>query len=125
MSTASTDEPAERREHGRVADGHHLLEVRDLVMEFPVKGGGVLRRTVGKVQAVSGVSFDLDAGETLGVVGESGCGKSTTGRAILQLHTPTSGSVVFEGRDLTSCPRTTCARRGATCRSSSRTPTPR
>jgi peptide/nickel transport system ATP-binding protein/oligopeptide transport system ATP-binding protein len=82
-------------------DRDHLLSVRDLVMHFPVKGGGLFRRTVGYVQAVSGVSFDLDPGETLGVVGESGCGKSTTGRAILQLHKPTSGSVMFEGRELT------------------------
>ena len=94
---SSTGSPADRS----VGTGTHLLEVRDLVMEFPVRGGGVLRRVVGKVEAVSGVSFTLDPGETLGVVGESGCGKSTTGRAILQLHTPTSGAVVFEGRDLT------------------------
>jgi peptide/nickel transport system ATP-binding protein/oligopeptide transport system ATP-binding protein len=86
----------------RRPDEQHLLEVTDLVMNFPVKGGGLLRRTVGYVQAVSGVSLHLDAGETLGVVGESGCGKSTTGRAILQLHTPTSGSVVFDGRELTT-----------------------
>ena len=79
----------------------HLLEVRHLVMEFPVRGGGILRRVSGAVQAVSGVSFHVDAGETLGIVGESGCGKSTTGRAILQLHRPTSGSVLFEGRELT------------------------
>jgi oligopeptide/dipeptide ABC transporter ATP-binding protein len=83
-------------------NGGHLLDVRDLVMNFPIKGGGLLRRTVGYVQAVSGVNLTLDAGETLGVVGESGCGKSTTGRAILQLHTPTSGSVRFEGRELTA-----------------------
>ncbi|TDE09049.1 ABC transporter ATP-binding protein, partial [Jiangella asiatica] len=82
--------------------GGHLLEVDDLVMEFPVRSEGLLRRVVGQVHAVSGVSLHLDAGETLGVVGESGCGKSTTGRAILQLHRPTSGSVRFEGRELTS-----------------------
>jgi oligopeptide/dipeptide ABC transporter ATP-binding protein len=82
-------------------DPAHLLDVRDLVMNFPIKGGGFFRRTVGYVQAVSGVSLTLDPGETLGVVGESGCGKSTTGRAILQLHKPTSGSVRFDGRELT------------------------
>src|SRR3954462_5321865 len=70
-------------------------------MNFPIKGGGLFRATVGYVQAVSGVSLTLDPGETLGVVGESGCGKSTTGRAILQLHRPTAGSVRFEGRELT------------------------
>ncbi|MFI9816953.1 ABC transporter ATP-binding protein [Saccharothrix variisporea] len=78
-----------------------LLEVKDLVKSFPVRGGGIIPRTVGQVQAVSGVTFDLYPGETLGLVGESGCGKSTTGRAILQLHKPTSGSVKFEGRELT------------------------
>jgi oligopeptide/dipeptide ABC transporter ATP-binding protein len=83
------------------SDEAHLLDVRDLVMNFPIKSGGLFRRTVGYVQAVSGVSLTLDPGETLGVVGESGCGKSTTGRAILQLHQPTSGSVRFEGHELT------------------------
>lgn len=80
----------------------HLLDVHDLVMEFPVKGGGIFRKVIGKVQAVSGVTMYLDAGETLGVVGESGCGKSTTGRAILQLHKPTSGSVTLRGKELTT-----------------------
>jgi oligopeptide/dipeptide ABC transporter ATP-binding protein len=78
-----------------------LLEVTDLVKTFPVRGGGVIPRTIGHVHAVSGVSFSLKAGETLGLVGESGCGKSTTGRAVLQLHKPTSGSVKFDGRELT------------------------
>ncbi|SHG33716.1 peptide/nickel transport system ATP-binding protein/oligopeptide transport system ATP-binding protein [Streptoalloteichus hindustanus] len=78
-----------------------LLQVRNLVKSFPVRGGGIIPRTVGQVQAVSDLSFDLDTGETLGLVGESGCGKSTTGRAILQLHKPTSGSVRFAGRELT------------------------
>ncbi|MBB3727956.1 ABC-type oligopeptide transport system ATPase subunit [Nonomuraea dietziae] len=81
-----------------------LLEVNDLVMNFPVRGTGLMRRVVTHVQAVSGVSLHVDKGETLGVVGESGCGKSTTGRAILQLHKPTSGSVKFDGQELTSLP---------------------
>ena len=79
-----------------------LLEVRNLVKEFPVRSSGVVRRVIGAVQAVSDVSFDLEAGETLGLVGESGCGKSTTGRSILQLVKATSGSVTFAGRELTS-----------------------
>ena len=79
-----------------------LLTVTDLVKSFPVRGGGLFKRDVGAVQAVAGVSFAVDRGETLGMVGESGCGKSTTGRAVLQLHKPTSGSVRFDGRELTT-----------------------
>ncbi|HVM09145.1 MAG TPA: oligopeptide/dipeptide ABC transporter ATP-binding protein [Acidimicrobiales bacterium] len=82
-----------------------LLEVNDLVKNFPVTGGGVIQRTVAEVQAVSGVSFDLHPNETLGVVGESGCGKSTLGRTILQLTPATSGSVVFDGQELTTMSR--------------------
>ncbi|MEZ4658641.1 MAG: dipeptide ABC transporter ATP-binding protein [Caldilineaceae bacterium] len=77
-----------------------LLEVSDLKMHFPITKGIVFQRQVGAIKAVDGISFDLYSGETLGLVGESGCGKSTTGRAILQLHRPTDGHVVFEGKDL-------------------------
>ena len=76
-----------------------LLEAKGLVKEFPVRGG-VFGRTVAKVHAVSGVDITLQRGETLGLVGESGCGKSTTGRLLLHLIRPTRGQVLFEGRDL-------------------------
>ena len=82
-----------------------LLIVRDLVKHFPVRGGGILRHIIGQVQAVSGISFEIAAGQTLGLVGESGCGKSTAGRAILQLQPPTSGSVVFDGQELVGLSR--------------------
>ncbi len=82
-------------------DGEPLLEVNDLVMHFPLTQGIIFQRKVGAVQAVDGVSFSVKRGETLGLVGESGCGKSTTGRAILQLYKPTAGEVNFNGKDLT------------------------
>jgi oligopeptide transport system ATP-binding protein len=79
-----------------------LLDVRDLVMHFPLTQGIIFQRKVGAVRAVDGVSFAIKRGETLGLVGESGCGKSTTGRALLQLYKPTAGQVWFEGQDLTT-----------------------
>jgi oligopeptide/dipeptide ABC transporter ATP-binding protein len=77
-----------------------ILEVRDLRMYFPVKSSGVIRRTIGNVQAVDGISFQVPEGGSLGLVGESGCGKSTTGRMITRLYEPTSGSIKFEGKDI-------------------------
>src|SRR3954466_8019589 len=76
-----------------------LLKVNNLVMHFPLTRGIIFQRKVGAVQAVDGVSFSVKHGETLGLVGESGCGKSTTGRAILQLYKPTAGEVDFHPRD--------------------------
>jgi oligopeptide transport system ATP-binding protein len=78
-----------------------LLRVKDLKMYFPITQGIIFQRRVGDIKAVDGISFEIKRGETLGLVGESGCGKSTTGRAILQLHRPTAGAVEFEGMDLT------------------------
>jgi oligopeptide transport system ATP-binding protein len=82
-----------------------LLEVKHLKKHFPIKTG-VLKRTVGQVYAVDDVSFTVEKGETLGLVGESGCGKSTTGRAVLRLIAPTAGTIVFEGVDVMAASRT-------------------
>ena len=78
-----------------------LLEINNLKMYFPVTSGMLFQRTVAYVKAVDDVTFAVRRGETLGLVGESGCGKTTTGRCILQLYKPTSGQVMFEGQDLT------------------------
>jgi oligopeptide transport system ATP-binding protein len=85
-----------------VQRGGELLRVEDLKVHFPVYGGAVLRKQVGAVKAVDGVSFTLNRGETLGLVGESGCGKSTTGLAILRMLDITQGRIVFEGEDITA-----------------------
>jgi peptide/nickel transport system ATP-binding protein len=80
----------------------NLLELEDLKVWFPIKSGLVLDRHVGDIRAVDGVTLEIRRGETLGLVGESGCGKSTVGRAILRLYKPTDGRVVFDGQDITS-----------------------
>jgi len=77
-----------------------LLSLRDVKVFFPITSGLLINRTVGWIRAVNGVSFDLAEGETLGLVGESGCGKSTTAKAILQLNRPTAGDIHFEGKNL-------------------------
>jgi oligopeptide transport system ATP-binding protein len=85
---------------GTVPENRPLLEVTDLVKHYAVRGG-VLRRRIGTVHAVDGVSFSLAAGETLGLVGESGCGKSTVARSVLRLVEPSSGSITLDGTDIT------------------------
>ncbi len=77
-----------------------LIEVRDLVKHFPIKQGLLIQRQVGAVKAVDGVSFDVAQGETLGIVGETGCGKSTTARLLCRLMDPTSGTITFDGREV-------------------------
>ena len=103
-----------------------LLEVKGLQKHFPVTEGIVARRRVGEVRAVDGIDFTRRRGETLGLVGESGCGKTTTGRCILRLEKPTAGEILFDGVDIATLERTSsCGRCGAASRSSSRTRTAR
>ena len=84
-----------------IPDPYVLLDVRGLQMHFPVSKGVIFQSRVGEIKAVDGVSFQIMRGETLGLVGESGCGKTTIGRCILQLLRPTGGEVRFRGEDLT------------------------
>ena len=98
-----TTMPSTEAQSGSQAQsGNILLEVKDLKMYFPVTTGLIFQRAVAYIKAVDGVNFFVRRGETLGLVGESGCGKTTTGRCILQLYKPTGGSVIFEGQDLTT-----------------------
>lgn len=87
-----------------------LLKVTDLKLHFPFVEGGLFSRKKGKIRAVDGISFSVKKGETLGLVGESGCGKSTAARAIAQLYKPTSGSVLFKGTELAGCSEQTLMR---------------
>ncbi|OKJ02219.1 peptide ABC transporter ATP-binding protein [Streptomyces sp. CB01249] len=89
------------RQESAYAGGEPILEVRDLVKHYPLTQGILIKKQVGAVKAVDGVTFDLGAGETLGVVGESGCGKSTVARLLVQLEKPTSGAIRYKGEDIT------------------------
>ncbi|MGY1618814.1 ABC transporter ATP-binding protein [Geodermatophilus sp. SYSU D00691] len=100
MTAPTTDRAA-----APLRDGEPILSVRGLEKHFPIKGGGLIKRTVGAVRAVDGVDLDIYPGEVLGLVGESGCGKSTTGRAILNLQPATGGSVKFQGREFVGLDR--------------------
>ncbi|NLL43934.1 MAG: dipeptide ABC transporter ATP-binding protein, partial [Firmicutes bacterium] len=89
----------------RAANPEVLLEVRNLVKHFPIRQGIIFARQVGAVQAVDGITFNVEKGETLGLVGESGCGKTTAGRCILRLIEPTSGDVIFDGKNVPELPK--------------------
>ncbi|MBI4311892.1 MAG: dipeptide ABC transporter ATP-binding protein [Chloroflexi bacterium] len=91
----------QQQTNGHSKDSDILVDVRNIKMYFPVRSGLFIQKKIADIKAVDDVSFTIHRGETLGLVGESGCGKTTTGRCVLQLYRPTAGEVIFEGRDLT------------------------
>ncbi len=101
MSPANGAVTEDNAQASKAKLGEVLVDVKNLKMYFPITEGVVISRVVAEVKAVDGISFHINKGETLGLVGESGCGKTTTGRCILQLETATAGEIIYEGRDLT------------------------
>jgi oligopeptide transport system ATP-binding protein len=95
------DAPAPATSPTQTLNDDTLIEVRNLKMFFPITEGAIIPRVVAHVKAVNGITFDIKRGETLGLVGESGCGKTTTGRCILQLEKATDGEIIYDGKDLT------------------------
>ena len=94
----------EKKNMTPAAENEYLIEVKDLVKWFPIKSS-FLKRTIGNVRAVDGISFKIKRGQTMGLVGESGCGKSTAGRTMLRLIEKTSGEVWFDGQEISSLPK--------------------
>ena len=105
MTVAETATPAVRQTRAPATAAKPLLEVRGLRMYFPITEGIVMQRRIGEVKAVDGVDLTIGRGETLGLVGESGCGKTTMGRCILRLETPTAGQILYDGVDIAKMPR--------------------
>src|SRR5262249_20379952 len=103
MSATENVLPAEADEqiHQRAGQGQEILRVESLVKHFPIRAG-LLKRQVGQIHAVDDVNLSIKAGETVGLVGESGCGKTTLSRTIIKLVEPTSGRILFNGRDITT-----------------------